>query len=202
MHTFSSLKSFTRSLINYIGHGYTYAQISKIPEGKDIGKITRKISKKYKTDITRGQRQHRKRQGLPNYTGLLFGRTIVILRTACKEEDGEQWKDILGSKICFKKLCIVPYKDERGKLSIRIGKPFLKELRGFLEHAIMKRNQKNFQTTITFIYNLHKTIRYRGVQLQVSELLRYTKELQKKHGTKYHVPHFFGTKKAETTVGR
>jgi len=195
MLVFNSLKPFTRNLINYIGNGYIYCQVVKIPEKKTkkIKSIDKKITTKYLTDLSSGKRQYRKKKGLCNYKSLRFGNTIIILKTA-KGEDAykkEKWSEILGHQITFRKLSIVVFKDERDKITVRIHKSYLKEIMGLLELSISKKNQQEFNKAITFLYNLHKTLRYRGIQIQISQILKQIKSLQKSHGTKFQVPKFF-----------
>jgi len=193
MLVFKSLKPFCKSLINYIGNGYLYCQIVKIPKSKTdkIKQVDKKLTKKYLLDLTSGKRQYRKKKSLCNYKGLRFGNTIVILKTKGEDTTKEKWNQILGTEISFKKLCIVPYKDERGKITIRLCKEFLNEIRAYFEVVISKKNETQFKITMRNIYNLHKTIRYRGLNLQISQLLAYIKILQKKHGTNYKVYKFF-----------
>ena len=193
MKVFEGLKPFARTLINYVGNGYVYCQISHIPEGKmdEIKKIDKKLTKKYQTDLTQGQRQHRKRKGLCNYKALRFYNLILILKTTGEDELKEDWENILGKEIVFVRLSVVVFRDERGKLTLRIGKTYLREIRHTLDNIISKQKKKEFNEIITLLYNLSRTARYRGIQIQISNILREIKAMQKLHGTNYKIREFF-----------
>jgi len=195
MKQYSNIRGFLISLIRYVGNGYKECQITYIPKSKEDKKrsILKKIEKKYNTNLTQGQRQYRRVKGLCNYAALNFNNIIILLRTPGKSEyNSEKWENIINKEIQFNNLLSYKlYKDERGKLTIRLSKDSLRAFNYYIEASIKSKNIKNFNQAITTLYKLHKVVRYRGFMLQIKQILKRANELQKKHGTNFKTPTFF-----------
>ena len=195
MRKCNTLLEFSRLILNYVGNGYQEIQVSTVPEKKrqKITMIDAKITKKYQTDLTRGQRQYRKKKGICNYVALRYNYTILVLKTPGeipKEIKKEEFGHILKTKIQFEFLGIEIVHDKEG-YSFKLTKKYEKEVMNRFELAISKREQNFFKKEITKIYNLHRLLPYRVLNKQVSNILKKIKTLQKKHNTHYKVPEFF-----------
>lgn len=198
MLVFNDLKSFMRSLMRYIGNGYTECQISLIKEKKReehlLKKIDAKLSKKYLSTLSQGQRQYRKRKGLCNYIVLRYRTFVYVVLKTSKGEDTlkERWSSIYNNPIKVGEVLeLVIFKDERNKNTVKINKKLFKEIRASIRLAIEKRDGRRFHMELKKLHNLSKILSYRGLNMQISSLLKDIKEWQKKHGTKWEVPTFF-----------
>lgn len=195
MLIFDDLDAFFRSLMRYIGNGYTDAQISVIPHKKvhKIKHIDVKLRERYKSDLTSGKRQYRRKKGLANYAVLRFrDKLYIVLKSPGKDELDERWKSIYKTPLQLGDILRLEIiKDERGKNTVKIEKNLLKEIRSSIFLAIEKRDGRRFHNELNKLYNLHKVLKYRGIAMQLSSLLRDIKIAQKKHGTSWNVPTFF-----------
>lgn len=195
MLIFDDLDAFFRSLMRYIGNGYTDAQISVIPHKKvhKIKHIDVKLRERYKSDLTSGKRQYRRKKGLANYAVLRFrDKLYIVLKSPGKDELDERWKSIYKTPLQLGDILrLEVIRDERGKNTVKIEKNLLKEIRSSIFLAIEKRDGRRFHSELNKLYNLHKVLKYRGIAMQLSSLLRDIKIAQKKHGTSWSVPTFF-----------
>jgi hypothetical protein len=193
MLEFKELSPFFKALINYIGNGYTYYQVSYIPQKKAHKKahILAKLSKKYNTQLTKWQRQYRKRKGLANYQVFNLKSVVVVLKTPGEDETGENWQKFPILPVNFGVLELEIIKDERDKITVKISKNLLKEIKANIREAFKKRDGRKFHYEMKKLYNLHKSLKYRGIMLQISDILREIQELKKKHTIKWEVPKFF-----------
>lgn len=194
MKEYKELKPLLAQIIRYIGNGYKYIQVSKIPKNKahKRANIIDKLNKKYDLNLTTWQRQYKRRKGRANFVGLLYQDTIILLKT-----EGTTNKNIIGFKsiktaqISFNYLSLVLFIDERGKWTYRLNRSTLRDFKIKLELALKNKKGREFHNIIKRLYTLHKIVRYRGVMLQISSILKDLKELQKKYNTNYHIPKFF-----------
>lgn len=195
MLVFEDLQPFFRSILRYIGNGYTQCQLSYIPPKKKhkLLNIDTKLKNIYKSNLSQGKRQYRRKKGLCNYTVLRYRDLFyLILKSPGKDELQEKWQSIY--KLPLKVgtiLTLEVIKDERNKNTIKIEKELLKEIKANIAISIEKRQGNKLHTELNKLYNLHKTLRYRGISIQISNILKEIKKLQKIHGTKYSVPKFF-----------
>jgi len=198
MLVFNDLRAFIRSLMRYIGNGYTECQISAIKQKKRVDHLLKqtdaKLSKKYLSTLSQGQRQYRKRKGLCNYIVLRYKNLLYVVLKTNKGEDElrERWENIYNKPLPLGNILeLVIYKDERGKNTVKISKKLFREIRASIHLTIEKRNGRRFHAELKKIYNLSRTLPYRGLNIQLSNLLKDIKKWQKKHGTKWEVPEFF-----------
>jgi len=199
MLVFNDLKAFMRSLIRYVGNGYTECQISPIKRKKRklpllmLKQIDAKLSKKYLSTLSKGQRQYRKRKGFCNYMVLRYKTFLyVVLKTKGKDVLEERWENIHNKPLPLGDVLeLVLYKDERGKNTVKISKMLFREIRASIRFAIEKKDGRRFHAELKKLHNLSKTLPYRGLNMQLSSLLRDISKWQKEHGTKFQVPKFF-----------
>lgn len=195
MLVFSDLKPFFRSVMRYAGNGYLECQISKIPEKKrhKVPHIDAKMRKHYMSDLTQGQRQYRRKKGLANYTVLRYRNNLyVVLKSPGKDTVEEKWRSIYRAPMQLGAvLKLQLHRDEKGKNTVKLSRDLLKETRSKILTAIEKKNGRQFHKEITKLYNLSSTIPYRGLNMQISDLLKDVRHAQKKHGTRWSVPVFF-----------
>jgi hypothetical protein len=119
---------------------------------------------------------------------------VLILRTPGTDELNERWHIFPKKKIELSLksgLCLEVIRDERGKISVKMCKQLLREFRVLFREAYHKRDGRLYYATIKRLHNLHKVVRYRALQLQVSDLLKEIQYLRKKHGRRWSVPEFF-----------
>jgi hypothetical protein len=194
MKEFDNITELLKQIMRYVGNGYKYMSVSKIPENKfhKKHKIIEKLTKKYELNLTTWQRQYKRRKGMANHIGLLFQDTIIILKTEESSEiNDNSFKSVLNAPMSFKYISVILYKDERGKLTYKLNKEQIKDIKAKLGLFIKNRNGTSFHREIKKLYNLHRVISYRGFMLQIKTILEFIKKEQKKHGTKYSVPTFF-----------
>jgi hypothetical protein len=191
---FDNITELLKQIMRYVGNGYKYISVSKIPENKFYKKhkIIEKLTKKYELNLTTWQRQYKRRKGIANHIGLLFRDTIIILKTEGSSNiNDNSFKNVLNTPISFKYISVILYKDERGKLTYKLNKEQIKTIKANLGLFIKNRNGTSFHKELKKLYNLHRVINYRGFMLQVKTILNFIKEEQKKHGTKFQVMKFF-----------
>lgn len=199
MLVFNDLRAFIRSLMRYIGNGYTECQVSLIKQKKRVEYLLKqtdaKLSKKYLSTLTQGQRQYRKRKGLCNYIVLRYKTFLYVILKTKKGEDTlqEKWENIYNKPLILGDVLeLVIYKDERGKNTVKISKKlFREEIRASIRLAVEKRDGRRFHAELKKLYNLSRVLPYRGLNMQLSTLLKDIKKWQKEHGTKWEVPKFF-----------
>jgi len=194
MQEYQELRLLLKQIIRLVGNGYKYISISKVPENKKakIGKIKEKLTKKYNLSLTTWQRQYKRRKNKANYWGLLYQNTIIILKTNGDTDiQDNSFKNAINSEISFNYLSLVLYFDERNKLTYKLNKELIKDIKAKLELALKNRNGRNFHHELKKIYNLHKVMPYRGFMLQLKTILEFIKIKQKYYNTNYTTPTFF-----------
>ncbi len=193
MLVFEDIKSLSRQLMRYVGNGYSEIQVSTIPEKKfsKISKIEEKLNKRYSLDLTTYQRQYRRRKNKANFVGLRYKKTIIILKTKGETEREEKFINIFGSVIDYGYLKIVLYKDERNKMTFKIERDIYRDIKEKILLSIKNRQGRAFHSEISKLYTLSRVLPYRGVNLQISSILKTIKEKQEEHGTRWNVPKFF-----------
>jgi len=195
MKNIDNIKAFCQQIIRYVGNGYKYIQISNIPQNKihKISKIEEKITKKYNTNLTTWQRQYKRRKGIANFVALRYKTTIIILKTEGNTNIQDKFEDVFNKKnvISFNYLKIRLIKDERNKLTYVLERNLLKDIKAKIKLAIKNKRGNDFHKELNKLYNLHKTLNYRGINKQISDILKMIKTEQKIHGTNFNLPKFF-----------
>ena len=184
----TKLQDFCKDITRYVGSGYKYYKIARIPEKKIYKKeeIFKKVINEYQTNLTQGQRQHKRVKGKANYSAVCFKEFIMILKT-----DGEpinqdnDFLEIKSSGIALKltnNLTLILFKDNRDKWTFRVSNEFYKAFKGKLEIAIKNKDGNDY-------YNLSKMWKnlpvFKGIGQQKIMLNQYIKELFMKHKIKW-----------------
>jgi hypothetical protein len=193
MLIYEDIQSLTKQIMRYAGNGYKYIQVSKIPEEKmkKVSKIEEKIRRRYNTNLTTYQRQYKRRQNKANFVALRYKKTIIVLKTDGETEIEENFQNIFGSVLSFDYLKIVLFRDERNKMTFRLEREILRDIKTKIKLTIKNRRGRSFHSEIRRLYTLSKVLPYRGINRQISAILKMIKEEQKKHGTAWEVPKFF-----------
>jgi hypothetical protein len=178
-----TLKEFTQEVIKYLGSGYKYAKVVKIPHKKRnrSHEIAKKVSNYYKTDLSRGKRQYKRKKGLANYGAVMFqDRIIVILRTSGEHNDQpNEFKEVSRLEVELSEwLGLIFFKNEYSSWSVRVSRNTYQKIKADLEIAIKNGNGRNYNLLKAMWLNLPH---WKGIGRQSSELHRYTKELLKKY---------------------
>jgi hypothetical protein len=179
-----NLKEFTKEIIKYLGSGYKYAKVVKIPHKKRrrSNEIAKKVSNYYQTDLSRGKRQYKRKKGLANYGAVMFQNgIIVVLRTNGENTDQpNEFKEVSKLEVELSEwLGLIFFRNEFNRWTVRVSRDTYRKIKADLEIAIKNGNGRN--------YNLLKAMWrglpwWKGIGRQSSELHRYTKELLKKYG--------------------
>ncbi len=183
MQQTKTLKEFTREAIKYLGNGYKYAKVVQIPKKKRhrSNEIQKKVSEYYKTDLSRGKRQHRRRKNLANYGGAMFqDRVIVLFRTEGEHNDGDK-EFIEVSKLeveLSEWIGLVFFKNEFKRFTVRLSRDTYRRIKLDFQLAIKNGSGKNYHKLLAMWRGLPW---WKGIGRQSSELHCYTKELLKKY---------------------
>lgn len=121
-----SVSGFVQQLaVGYVARGYRFYVFCKIPPGKDLASIDRKLIERYGLAISKWTRARQRRQGRASVQYLRLDRTFVIIATPgqhpfFQEEKG--WKDIRSTPILIGGYSISCRKgsDDRYHASVRL----------------------------------------------------------------------------------
>lgn len=182
MQKAETLKELCQGCLRYVGNGYIYYKISHIPNKKALktAQILLRVSQHYKTDLSSGKRQYRRKQNLANYQLIHFRSMIIIFRTSGNNADDpgefkEFGKKGIELKIS-KDLKLILFRDERQKLTFRLSKENYSFFSGELQKAHEKRNGQKFHILKMMFNNLPF---YVGIGKQKRSLNELIKKLQK-----------------------
>lgn len=113
--------------VNFVTHGYWWYVTGTIPEGKDPAVVDQKLSEKYRTWASSGERARRKRAGFANVRYLRFGRFFVLMATEGRQQfyaplpDGESDRDGLSREQRIRDIRRQPLRFENYSISHRGG---------------------------------------------------------------------------------
>jgi hypothetical protein len=167
-----TLKTFCQETIKWLGSGYCYVKIARIPPKKasNLPQIIKKVSRHYQTDLSRGKRQYRRLQGRANYGLAYFGSVIVVFRSPGEHDDapGEfiEAADRLEVQVS-EHLGLVFHRGEHKRLTVRLNRQTLRWLREDFRRAILKDKKRDYMQLRQMWLNLP---RYRGVGKQGRDL--------------------------------
>ncbi|MEA3522413.1 MAG: hypothetical protein U9R50_05515 [Campylobacterota bacterium] len=188
MKIYETLTELCQALPKYIGNGYKYYRITRIPPEKvsKTAQILKRLSNTYQTELTQGKRQYRRKKGLSNYSLFCYRDLVIILKTPGTEETENEtdFKTFNGSLslVISKYLTLILYRDERGVLTYRIERETFNRMRSMFEQSFKSKNGKKFHTLVKMFDNLPY---YKGIGHQKKQLIRDFKEWQKEHKTKW-----------------
>lgn len=188
MKRYETLTELCQTLPKYLGNGYDFYRITRIPQkkAKKTAQIIKKLSNTYKTDLTQGKRQYRRKKGLANYALISYRDIIIVLKTAGKDEvenDFNRFKTSLKLEIS-KYLTLILYRDEREVLTYRIERLTFNRMRAEFERCFKSKNGKKFHTLVKMFDNLPK---YLGIGHQKKQLISDFKKWQKEHKTNWQL---------------
>lgn len=83
----TSISGFIQQIaVGYVGRGYFFYVMGRVPEGKDPHRIDEKLIQKYGVAISKAGRSRRKALGFANVQYIRFRETFVLLATPGKHE--------------------------------------------------------------------------------------------------------------------
>ena len=152
-HRMKSLEQFTHDVMKYVGSGYKYVKIAKVPESKGhkLPQIIKKVSEYYQTDISRGKRQYRRRQNKANYGMAVYGHIIVIFRTEGDHTDKSTEFQEIGKRLSIKisdYTTLVVFKDERDIWTIRLDRDTYRRIRDEILLHIKNGNRRGYRRVL------------------------------------------------------
>jgi len=172
-----NLKTFIGSTISFLGHGYTTFKIVSIPQKKIHKKaqILQKIEKNYQTKKTRSQRAYAKKKNRANFGAVCYNNTIIILHTKGEIDEkidyGKGWYQFKEKTKIELNLSdytsIIIFRDERKKITARLSKIVLEDVKNRINEALKKRDKKALYAVLSSFrgYPL-----FRGIVMQKKAL--------------------------------
>ncbi len=189
MKRYETLTELCQALPKYLGNGYNSYRITRIPSKKapKTAQIIKRLSDTYKTDLTQGKRQYRRKLGKANYALISYRDIVIVLKTSGTEETENEINDFSrfsGSlKLDISKyLTLILYRDEREVLTYRIERETFNRMRAEFERSFKSKNGKKFHTLVKMFDNLPY---YKGIGHQKKQLIADFKDWQKEHKTKW-----------------
>jgi hypothetical protein len=196
MKKIKNIDEFCRIVLSCVGTGYNAYKINKIPSKKaqnnlKLCHILNKVKNQYRTDLNKDARYRNKKEGKANYIGFYYLENIYIFRTSGIRLENQDNNFIThNDKINFKlseNLELDLFRDERGKLTFKLGKTTFKAKKEKIKMAINNQDGRTFHTEIKKLGGFPK---YRGIQLQKKELIKFINRLQKRRKVKYTLPKY------------
>jgi len=189
MKRYETLTELCKALPKYLGNGYEQIRITRIPSKKvsKTDNILKRLSNTYKTDLTQGKRQYRRKKGLANYALLSYRDIVIILKTSGTDETEDEINDFnrfnRSLKLEISKyLTLILYRDEREILTYRIERETFNRMRAEFERSFKSKNGKKFHNLVKMFDNLPY---YKGIGHQKKQLISDFKEWQKEHRTRW-----------------
>ncbi len=191
-----NLDEFCRIVLSCVGTGYNSYRINKIPSKKaqnslKLSKILDKVEKLYNTNLNKDARYRNKKKGNANYRGFYFLENIYIFRTSgIQIENQENGFKPHNDKISFElseNLDLDLFRDERNKLTFKLGKITYIAKKEKIKMAINNQDGKSFHTEIKKLGGFPK---YRGIQMQKKDLVKFINQLQKRRRLKFTLPRY------------
>ena len=178
-----NLKTFLGATISYLGHGYIYYKIVSIPQKKINKKaqILKKIKKNYQTKKTRSQRAYAKKKGKANFGAVNYNNLVIILHTkgeiSPEIDYGKGWLEFKEKSKIELNLSdytsIIIFRDERKKITARLSKIVLEDVKNRINEALRKRDKKALYAVLNAFkgYPL-----FRGIVMQKKALKSWLRE--------------------------
>ena len=196
MEKVKDLNQFCRIVLSCVGTGYNSYRINKIPSKKaqnslKLSHILNKVENQYNTNLNKDARYRNKKEGNANYKSFYYLENIYIFRTSGRQIENQENGFIHhNDKINFKlseNLELDLFRDEREKLTFKLGKTTLKAKKEILKIAILAKDGRTFHNEIK---KLGGFPRYRGIQVQKVEIIKYINTLQKRRKKKFSLPKY------------
>lgn len=193
MKTCNSLTEFCRELLRYVGSGYKFSKVVRVPAEKFknpliLSQIKSKIENHYDTKLTRGKRQWNRLKDIANFGAVSYRNLIVIIKTSGTNKNTINEKEFnLISKnelVISEWIGIILFQDERKKWTYRLTRETYQKMKGDYHLAFKNSNGKSFHT-------LQKMWRgfpnYQGIGKQRRELNKSIIEWQKKYKVRWDI---------------
>ena len=175
MKRVTTLNDFVQNIIKYLGSGYKYYKVVKIPRKKQhkIAEICTKIQNSYETNLSRGKRQYKRKLNKANYGAVNYRDIIIILRTAGEHNDKEnEFKQFVKNLTVeiSEHLTLVFFRNEHKRITVKLDKQTYKRFREDFYIAIKNNNGRNYNKLKAMWRNLP---RFKGIGVQGSQLHKY-----------------------------
>ena len=175
-----TLNDFVQQTIKYLGSGYKYYKVVKIPHHKriKIAKILEKIENQYHTSLSREKRQYRRKKNQANYGAANFRDIILIFRTNGEHNDKEkEFKTFKNLTVEISEyLTLIFFKNEHNRFTVRLDRLTFRRFKEDFYIAIKNNNGRNYNKLKKMWLNLP---RYKGIGSQGAELNNFIKETLK-----------------------
>jgi hypothetical protein len=177
---------FLRAVFRYLGTGYNTFQAAKIPEHKlkNREKILQRIADRYKTNRSRGSRQHRRLKGLANYAAVALDDTVLVFRTPGEHDDKPGAFKPTEKKFGIRLtpfLSFIFHRQENGRWTARLGKADYLRFKQDFRLAILHKKRRDYMQLRSMWLNLPH---YRGIGKQGQSLHRQIKAWLKQQNLK------------------
>lgn len=143
----TSLSGFIQQLaVSYIGRGYFFYVLGRIPERKDKEAVDEKLIEKYGIERSKASRSRRKCLGFSNVQYIRFRDTFVILATPGKHqfflEEGSRIRDVREVPL---KLFGYAISYRSGHLHVRIEQQQYLELKSYFVETSVHRSKETLE---------------------------------------------------------
>ena len=143
----TTIQGFIQQLaVGYVGRGYFFYVLGRIPEGKDPRRIDEKLITKYGVDISKAARSRRKALGYANVQYLRYREHFVIAATPGKHEffleEAGQLRDAREVPI---KLFDYAISYRAGHPHVRIEQGRYLELKSYFSDIAVHRSKSNLE---------------------------------------------------------
>lgn len=188
MKTCFRINEFCKEVIRYVGSGYSCIKFVEVPQNKEhkLNGIKAKIETTYETNLTRGKRQWNRIKGRANFAAVSYKNIICIFKTPGSENlTKKDFINALGLEMKFSSfLTLVLIKDERNKLTFKLGRDTFRWFKGEYQLSFKNGNGKNFHTLQKMWKGLPA---FKGIGQQRKLLNIYLKELSKTYKKKWDI---------------
>ena len=178
-----SPEAFVQQLsCNLVNHGYWFYAAARVPPGKDVSAVDRKLIAGYGLDVSKWVQSRRKAKGLAKIAYLRHERFFVLLATQGEHVffDREAVKDMRREPLVFAGYCIGAGKGSDGRYhaSVRIDAGQFNDVRAHLLDLACRRSKEN----LVRVFNELRFEPYARVRRQLLRLLREVNEKRRTAG--------------------
>ena len=163
-----------------VNHGYWFYVAARVPPGKDVQSVDRKLVAGYGLDVSKWVQSRRKAKGLAKIAYLRHERFFVLLATEGKHIffEREAVKDIRREPLVFAGYCIGAGKGSDGRYhaSVRIDADQFQNVREHLLDLACRRSKEN-------LIQAFRELRFEAYARVRRQLLRLLREVNEKRRT-------------------
>lgn len=150
----TSIPGFIQQLaVGYVGRGYFFYVMGRVPEGKDPRCIDRKLTAKYGIAISKASRARRKALGYANLQYIRYRDTFLLLATPGKHEffveEASQIRDAREIPI---KLFGYAISYRAGHPHVRIEQQQYLELKSYFAEVAVRRKKEALERGLRFLH--------------------------------------------------